>query len=369
MGLLAALLIVALATTPAEHAFAQASGASTKPTLGSEEPVLIYDKERPDEKIEVLAKIDTGASTSSIDEDLAEDLGFDLENPPDTVTVQSALGEEERPVVPITMDVAGETIETRVPVSDRSDLSTDMLVGSEDVGRFQIDVSREQLTTPKSPEIGSKVDSLLEFPPPTTRPATLLAALPLAAALVVALRTLVGVVTFGLFAPVLLAVSFVQVGLPVGFALFGCMMLVGLVAQPLLKPLKLPRIARLSLILTFAAVVLLGANYFVDDPSVNNAWAGAFPVVVISVIIERFWDMWEQEGIGDALKTGFLTLLVAILACVLLVNEPVLWASRNVPLALALLGGILSLLAGRYKGLRLSELVRFRPAAVGTEKS
>jgi predicted aspartyl protease len=39
-----------------------------------------------------LAKIDTGAGYSSIDEDLAENLGIDLDDPEETVEIDSANG-------------------------------------------------------------------------------------------------------------------------------------------------------------------------------------------------------------------------------------------------------------------------------------
>jgi hypothetical protein len=38
----------------------------------------------------VLAKIDTGAGYSSTDEDLAENLGIDLDDPEDTVEIDSS---------------------------------------------------------------------------------------------------------------------------------------------------------------------------------------------------------------------------------------------------------------------------------------
>jgi hypothetical protein len=48
---------------------------------------------------EVQAKIDTGAGYSSIDRDLAEDLGLDLDDPEDEVEIESANGGEKRPLV------------------------------------------------------------------------------------------------------------------------------------------------------------------------------------------------------------------------------------------------------------------------------
>lgn len=331
--------------------------------LGEEEPVELSSKESG-ESIEVLAKVDTGAGYSSIDEDLAEDLGADLDDPEDTVKIRSAIGEEERPLVRVRLLVAGEELDTRVSVSDRSDLTKDMLLGSNDLEGFLVKPGAEQLTSPNSPQVESPVAALLEFPPPPPGAPTLLATLPLAAAFIVAARTLVGIKTFGLFAPVLLSLAFVQTGLPAGLAILGLMLTAGLIAQPLLRPLRLPRVARLAVLMTIVSAVLLAANEFLDNPAVSSTWAAAFPVVVTAVVIERFSETWEQEGLLEALKVITLTLFVSALASPLLVAEPLRWMADRAPFVLGALGAALSILAGRYRGLRLTELVRFRPTAV-----
>jgi hypothetical protein len=356
------LAALVLGLYPAPQARAQANVASGETVIGEQELVLLDAGEEGDVS-EVLAKTDTGAGYSSIDDDLARDLGIDIEDPPATVTIQSATGEEERPLVPLEMSLAGREIQTRVTVAEREDLSTDMILGTNDLAGFLVKTGQEQLTTPTSPTVETPVAALLEFPPPPPAASTLLAALPLAAALIVAARTLIGIQTFGLFAPVLLSVAFVQTGIPAGLFLFAGMFLCGIAAQYALKPLMLPRAARLAVILSVGAAVLLGVNYVVSDPSVTSTWAGALPIVVISVTIERFWEIWEQESFAEALKPGILTVLVALLACPLLVAEPVRWISMKAPIVAVLCGLILCLLIGRYRGLRLTEFLRFRRAA------
>ncbi|MCA1716032.1 MAG: retropepsin-like domain-containing protein, partial [Actinobacteria bacterium] len=99
----------------------------------------------------LLAKIDTGAGYSSIDEDLAEDLGIDLDDPEDEVEIESANGEEKRPLVRLRIRIAGRTLDTRVTVTDRSELSKDVLVGSRDLDGFLIKPNEEWLTSPDGP--------------------------------------------------------------------------------------------------------------------------------------------------------------------------------------------------------------------------
>ncbi len=118
--------------------------------LGKEELVELSARESGETR-EVLAKIDTGAGYSSIDEDLAEDLGIDLDDPEDEVEIESANGEEERPLVRVRIRMAGRTLDTRVTVTDRSELSKDVLIGSRDLDGFLIKPNEERLTSPDGP--------------------------------------------------------------------------------------------------------------------------------------------------------------------------------------------------------------------------
>ncbi len=118
--------------------------------LGEEELVELSTREGGETR-EVLAKIDTGAGYSSIDEDLAEDLGIDLKDPEDEVEIESANGEEERPLVRVRIRIAGRTLDTRVTVADRSKLSKDVLIGSRDLDGFLIKPNEERLTSPDGP--------------------------------------------------------------------------------------------------------------------------------------------------------------------------------------------------------------------------
>ena len=103
------------------------------------------------ESIETLANMDTGAGYASIDEDLAKDLGIDVENPEDTVKIESANGAKRRPLVRVRLRVAGETLDTRVTVTDRDELSKDVLLGSRDLDGFLVKPNEERLTSPEGP--------------------------------------------------------------------------------------------------------------------------------------------------------------------------------------------------------------------------
>ena len=109
--------------------------------VGEEEPVQVWAA-GGEKGIEQIAKIDTGATFSSIDDDLARELGVNLEGA-EIATIRSAMGREYRPLVPVRMEVAGEKIETKATVSSRDGMDNQVLVGRRDLGGFLIRVGGE----------------------------------------------------------------------------------------------------------------------------------------------------------------------------------------------------------------------------------
>src|SRR3712207_146375 len=123
-GVFAVLAALLVGSSSAQAADGASDGVST---LGRKELVRVL---APDtgRSAEEFARIDTGAARSSIDTDLAEKLGLDLKNA-EKIEVKSSLGQEERPIVWVTLQIDGRSIPTRVTVNDRSHLSSAILVG------------------------------------------------------------------------------------------------------------------------------------------------------------------------------------------------------------------------------------------------
>jgi len=90
-------------------------------------------------KADVPAKIDTGAFRSSINRELAEEMGLMKDR---AVLWHdyywSSLGREKRPVISVTFWLAGRKIETTANVSDRSKMKEKLLIGRRDLGTFMV---------------------------------------------------------------------------------------------------------------------------------------------------------------------------------------------------------------------------------------
>lgn len=107
-------------------------------TIGVRELVTIFDHEGVAH--EHVARIDTGAYRSSMNRELAESYGL-LKNltTAQRTRTKSALGKEERLVIPLTFLLASQRISTEVTLADRGNLKHELLVGRRDLEQFLID--------------------------------------------------------------------------------------------------------------------------------------------------------------------------------------------------------------------------------------
>jgi len=95
-------------------------------TIGFIETISIIGRE---ENKEVLAKIDTGATKSSIDSKLAAELN--LGPIIATKLVKSAHGNSVRPIVKADIELAGQRVGTRFTLADRAHMKYRVLVGQD----------------------------------------------------------------------------------------------------------------------------------------------------------------------------------------------------------------------------------------------
>ena len=84
-----------------------------------------------------------------------------------------------------------------------------------------------------------------------------------------------------------------------------------------------------------------------------------FPMVILTMTIERLSITWEERGGAQSLKTALGTLVAATLAHLLMTIPELTYFVFTFPAVLLILVAFM-LAMGRYRGYRLTELMRFK---------
>ncbi len=150
-ALLATVAATAFAAGGGTVALFSAAGGGTSSSSGhSTDPVALVSTAQtvritgPDGRsVDVEARIDTGAEGSSMDDDIARELGFDLENA-ETVRVSSSLGTEQRPVVEGRIRLGDLEKDVRLSVTDRDERQFAVLLGRRDLAGVHVVVGEEE---------------------------------------------------------------------------------------------------------------------------------------------------------------------------------------------------------------------------------
>ncbi|CAE6483844.1 uncharacterized protein with transglutaminase domain [Nitrosomonas nitrosa] len=205
--------------------------------------------------------------------------------------------------------------------------------------------------------------SLYSLPVQTQNVYKVLLVVPLGAFVVVLMRNLIGVKTFGTFMPVLIALAFRETELAWGIILFCLIVGLGLLLRAYVDRLKLLLIPRLASVLTLVVLIMAGTSVIMHKLGLEMGLSVAlFPMVIMTMTIERMSLTWEEAGPAEAFKQGIGSLLVATIGY-LVMNIDAMQHLLFVFPELLLLVLAATLLFGRYSGYRLMELWRFRALA------
>lgn len=191
------------------------------------------------------------------------------------------------------------------------------------------------------------------------KPVIVLILLPLGAYIVGIFKNVIGFKTYGVFLPVLIAFSFVDMGLIEGLIFFSVIIgLISLLSFPIEKwgILHTPKIVFLLTLVSLYCLVAIKIFYITGW--VNPSATLTFPIIILTLISERFAHEIEEESLADALLVYGQTLIVTV-CCYLIVSAGVVQHFFiTFPEALITIAGM-SLLLGRWIGLQLFEYSRF----------
>ncbi len=188
----------------------------------------------------------------------------------------------------------------------------------------------------------------------------LLLAVPFIVFVISFLRQFVGLSTFGVYAPLMLTLSFMVLGLKLGLFVFAVVMGVSYLIRLIFEKVELLYIPKVSLLLSFLALsFFLVLGVAVEFGSPVNLSLTIFPMLVMATLSEKFLSAQSSEGTRSAMITAGETVLISFVAYAIVTWG---WMQNGI---LALPEVILipifgNVWLGRFTGLRLSEYIKFR---------
>lgn len=209
-------------------------------------------------------------------------------------------------------------------------------------------------------ELSENKWSLSSLALPIQKQVRVLLVIPLGALVVAILRCVVGINTFGTFTPLLVALAFREMKLIWGLGLFSLFIAIGCFARSILDRLKLLLVSRLSIILTLIVgviIILISVDYHTGTEVISSVFL--FPMVIMTMVIERFFITQMEVDTKTSYLLFFNTIIVACVVYSIISLEMIQLTMFFFPGLLLAVVGFLILL-GRYTGLRLTELWRFK---------
>ncbi len=183
---------------------------------------------------------------------------------------------------------------------------------------------------------------------------------PLCTLLITFLRNMIGIKTFGIFMPMLIAATCLYSGLLNGLLGFAVIVTIAAICHGILERMRVLKTARLAAVVTIVTLIsLLGLSLADEKLRVEFGMLSMLPIVIISFISERVYQVISVQD----WKQFWLTLggtLLTIILCFSYMTSAMLQSAFSYYPALFLIILAAQLYIGQWSGLRLSELLRFK---------
>lgn len=191
--------------------------------------------------------------------------------------------------------------------------------------------------------------------------------LPIGALIVVLFRNVVGLPTFGTFLPALLAAAAGETGLVWGLVSITIVMFVVAVVRLVIQRLGLLHSPTLAILLAVVVLTMLGTSLAAEQADFFSlARITYFPIAVMAIASERFYLALAEQGVRDAM-TQLAGTLVVVLSCYLVMNSMAMQVLVSGFPEVLLWVIAANIYLGRWVGVRLAEMIRFRSLIVAQE--
>lgn len=186
----------------------------------------------------------------------------------------------------------------------------------------------------------------------------LLLMLPVIAMVLAFLKQVVGITTFGLYTPSVIALSFLFLGWHIGLLFLVFIIATGYITRAFMRHWRLLYIPKVAIIITVVSITLLlmlGVGTFFNIILGPDT---IFVLLIMSTLSESFLNVKTEEGLYSALLGTGETIMAALL-CVFIAQWTWLQSIVLAYPELILFTIVFDVILGRWTGLRLVEYIRF----------
>jgi len=184
---------------------------------------------------------------------------------------------------------------------------------------------------------------------------------PLVAAMIAVGRHILGLTGFGIFVPALLSVAFVAIGIRTGMAMLIIVFGLATLARKITQKLKLQYLPRMALMMWLVSIGVLGVMLGGVNISLGQLSAvSIFPILILMLLTENFIEVQTGKSRHEAIQVMLQTVMMAIIGTLILRTS---WIQKLVllnPEIYLLIVALLDVYIGKYVGLRIMEIWKFR---------
>lgn len=186
----------------------------------------------------------------------------------------------------------------------------------------------------------------------------LLLSIPFIATFITFCRQFIGIATLGIYTPMIFTVTFLIIGGVIGSATFIVIALTSVVLRRVMNKMRVMYVPKMALLLIGITLVMIGMFVLASVFNLESLLkVDIFPLILLLTMGERFISLQLERGFKAASFLFLETIIVALITYLLLE-----WQHVNI-LAypeIVLLMIPLNYLIGKWTGLRLAEMLRFR---------
>lgn len=186
--------------------------------------------------------------------------------------------------------------------------------------------------------------------------------IPILATLVNISRYFIGFKSFGIYAPVILALSYNYTGLRYGLIITLLVVISSLIGYTVMRRIRMHYLARVAVNYVIVALVILFGIALLDSVEVLGFtnFENINPIALISIaaLSDFFIKMYVKKNISATIRVLLETILISVIGWFLISSQTVIgYMLNNIWMLGVFL--VLNIIIGRYTGLRIKEYFRF----------